>query len=563
MANKEAAPPKLIAVTEAAVNSIGLGFDMVMDCRLKCIKCGKGDRMRFRSDVLSFQQMSEHFNQDMSLSGKIPAGQFNAAFEFSGQWQKDAAYTRALAFDGVFITLYSIELEKSQMVLSEHVKQAVPLTWDPVALTKIMALKQSSVFLDFGIKFCFIDNLERLACSLLELDRIAHGLTFMDSSTLSIYSHKEEITFFWRRRGGSSNKSMSHEKWCQSVKLEPEAISMTYVPISSLLSGIDGSGFLGHAINLYLRYKPPIEALHQFLDFQVPRQWAPEYGDLSLVPRRRPQSNARLQFSFLGRKLYVNTDLICLDCLIAATVFSSLTTLVRPFNLTASHFQNVAAIRVAIISAWSFGVDSPKPGFQARSCADYLVSVGNSLLWGMNGRKPVTGARLYLEGRRSNCLAIHLQHLSSCPKSFQLLTESTNTSARLLTKVITKFSSVSGSLVMRKQEWSGVSDHYEKSGLFSSLISSISVTSQKEPPKPSDININSALYPEGPPVPAAMRELLRFVDTTEMTRGPLDPPGFWVVSGARLVIEKGKICLSIKYSLLTMDLPVEEMQMQG
>lgn len=48
---------------------------------------------------------------------------------------------------------------------------------------------------------------------------------------------------------------MPHNKWCQTVQLEPEVISMSFIPISSLLSGIDGSGFLGHAINLYLRRK--------------------------------------------------------------------------------------------------------------------------------------------------------------------------------------------------------------------------------------------------------------------------------------------------------------------
>ncbi|KAI3462421.1 hypothetical protein Pfo_019084 [Paulownia fortunei] len=635
MANQEVAPPKLIAVTEAAVKSIGLGFDMVMDCRLEycknpdglrlidiyddrvgdlavpggisvtnvpqCIKCGKGERMRFSSDVLSFQQMSEHFNQEICLPGKIPTGHFNAAFEFTGQWQKDAAYTRALAFDGVFITLYSIELEKSQIVLSEHVKQAVPLTWDSVALTKfiakygthiitgvrvggkdvvhvkqhhssplqpvdvqkilkdvaekrfsdacgpssndsgktlneamVVAMCSTLFFIYASIGVILLGDLDLIPgpCQFHLLDRIEHGLTFMDSSTLSIYSHKEEVTFFWRRRGGSNNKSMSHEKWCQSVKLEPEVISMTFVPILSLLSGVHGSGFLGHAINLYLRYKPPIEALHQFLDFQIAKVWAPVYGALTLVPMRKQQSNACLQFSFLGPKLYVNTNLLDI------------------------------------------------------------------------GRKPVTGARLYLEGSRSNCLAIHLQHLQSCPERFHLLNESSNKSSSSLDQryyekvrwkifshvctapvesdddlsivtgaqfqvkksglqnvlfLLLQFSRASGAIVLRKQEWDGFSDLTEKSGLFTSFLSSF----QKQPLKPSAVNLNSALYPGGPPVPVAMPELLRLVDTKEMMRGPQDPPGFWIVSGARLVIDKGKISLSIKYSLLAMDLPVEEMPMQG
>ena len=37
--------------------------------------------------------------------------------------------TKSLA---VFITLYNIELEKSQVVLCDHVKQVVPSSWDLV-----------------------------------------------------------------------------------------------------------------------------------------------------------------------------------------------------------------------------------------------------------------------------------------------------------------------------------------------------------------------------------------------------------------------------------------------
>lgn len=80
--------------------------------------------------------MSEQFNQELSLSGKIPSGLFNSMFEFSGSWQKDAANTKALAFDGWFITLYALALSKSQIVLRDHVKHAVPSTWDPAALAR-------------------------------------------------------------------------------------------------------------------------------------------------------------------------------------------------------------------------------------------------------------------------------------------------------------------------------------------------------------------------------------------------------------------------------------------
>ncbi|KAE8686691.1 hypothetical protein F3Y22_tig00111036pilonHSYRG00060 [Hibiscus syriacus] len=81
-------------------------------------------------------QMSEKFNQDVSLSGKIPSGLFKAMFEFKGRWPKDAGTTKSLAYDGWFITLYNVELERAHITLSERVKQEVPSTWDPAALAE-------------------------------------------------------------------------------------------------------------------------------------------------------------------------------------------------------------------------------------------------------------------------------------------------------------------------------------------------------------------------------------------------------------------------------------------
>ncbi|KAH6776831.1 MAC/Perforin domain-containing protein [Perilla frutescens var. hirtella] len=593
---------RLRAAAEEAVQCIGLGYDLTLDLRLKYCKkqqrliaiddgqvrdiaipggilvqnvpkpinCDKGERVRFSPDVLSFQQMSEQFNQDISLSGKIPTGHFNAAFEFTGCWQKDAAFTKSLAFDGVFISLYSIALEKTQVALRDHVKQAVPSSWDPAALARF--IEKYGTHIIVGVKMGGKDvvYLKQQYSSPLQpvdvqkrLKDVAdkrfsevsgessvnpekaygretqeineRGIAFLDPSTPSFHSNQEEITFFWRRRGGSSDRNMPHNKWCQTVQLEPEVISMSFIPIASLLSGIDGSGFLGHAINLYLRYKPPIEELYQFLEFQLPRQWAPVFGDVPLGPDRKQQGAASLQFSLMGPKLYVNTD---------------------------------------------------------------EVDVGN---------KPVTGLRLYLEGKRSNCLAIHLQHLSSLPKSFQLRNESggrnsSSVDRRYYEKVQWKsfshvctapvesdddlsivtgaefevkesgmrsllflrlhFSTVTGATIVKKPEWDGSPALAQKSGIMSSISSHFSSAQKQPAPKPSDVNINSALYPDGPPMTAQTAKLLKFVDTTEMMRGPQDPPGYWVVSGARLVVDKGKISLRVKYSLLAVILPDEDALLQ-
>lgn len=114
-----------------------------------------------------------------------------------------------------------------------------------------------------------------------------------------------------------------------------------------------------------------------------------------------------------------------------------------------------------------------------------------------------------------------------------------------------RFSTVKGAVSVKYPEWDGSPGLARKSGLISTLISHHFTAVQKPPPQPADVNINSAVYPGGPPVPIQTPKLLKFVDTTEMTRGPQEPPGYWVVSGARLVVEKGKISLRVKYSLLT------------
>jgi hypothetical protein len=58
-----------------------------------------------------------------------------------------------------------------------------------------------------------------------------------------------------KRRGGRDKDMISHGEWLNSVQAEPDVISMSFIPITSLLNGVPGSGFLNHAINLYLRCK--------------------------------------------------------------------------------------------------------------------------------------------------------------------------------------------------------------------------------------------------------------------------------------------------------------------
>ncbi|KAF2293909.1 hypothetical protein GH714_005597 [Hevea brasiliensis] len=412
---------------EVAIGSIGHGYDITADLRLKyckggakdsqlieideggggeivlpggisipnvpkSIKCDKGERTRFRSDVLSFQQMSEQFNQEMSLTGKIPSGLFNSMFEFTGCWQKDAANTKTLASDGVFITLYTVALEKSQIVLRDHVKKAVPSSWEPAALAKFIEMFGTHIII--GVKM-----------------------------------------------GG---KDVIYVKQQHSSILQPA--------------------------DLQKRLKEMADK--RFLDTS---------GQYSMASEQVYQSN----------KLEIREQ----------------------------------RLRFADTSSSS-------------SYSHKEVDVG---------KRPVTGLRLYLEGKRSNRLAIHLQHLSSLPKIFQLADDphgnfrqdsydhkyyekvqwknfshvctapvesdeelSIVTGAQLQVEncgfknilfLRLRFSTVSGAAAVKHPEWDGSPGLAPKSGLISTLISHRFTSVQKPPPRPADVNINSAVYPGGPPVP--------------------------------------------------------------
>ncbi|KAI3740715.1 hypothetical protein L2E82_31186 [Cichorium intybus] len=589
------------SAAEKAVSVIGNGYDLTSDIRLtNCkpgpsgstlidldgtltkdlvvpggvvvpdvpasIKCDKGERTRFRSDVVSFNQMAEQFNQDVSLSGKIPSGYFNSMFNYKGCWQKDASSTKSLAFDGWFITLYNIELQRAQITLSEKVKSEVPFSWDPAALAGF--IDKYGTHIVVGVKMGGKDviYLKQLQTSDLDSTQVRDTLKQLVDQNLSeainetpvsrpekSSKQKDERTVAWDlppvfrppvmslskkddllsihiRRGGIDNHQ-SHNDWLSTVSQSPNVISMSFVPIVSLLNGVRGSGFLTHAINLYLRYKPPIEELEQFLEFQLPRQWAPVYGELPLAARRKTRSMPSLQFTFLGPRLYVNTT----------------------------------------------KVDS--------------------------GNRPVTGVRLYLEGRKRDHLAIHLQHLSAVPKSLEIYDDLSNElsdeysgkgyvepvkwaifshvctapveynetliddSASIVTKAWFEVKGVGmkkvlflrlgfsmvGSAKIRRSEWDGPSTHSRKSGMLSMLMSvpfstGLAPADQKSD-QPVKVDLNSAIYPSGPPSGAP--KMSSFVDTKEMVRGPEDPPGYWVVTGAKLCVEGGQIRVKVKYSLLT------------
>lgn len=75
----------------------------------------------------------------------------------------------------------------------------------------------------------------------------------MQALNLSVFNfHLQGLTIVCSKRGGDVFLQ-NHSSWLQTVPAKPEGILFKFVPITALLTGIPGSGYLSHAINLYLR----------------------------------------------------------------------------------------------------------------------------------------------------------------------------------------------------------------------------------------------------------------------------------------------------------------------
>ncbi|KAB2620084.1 MACPF domain-containing protein [Pyrus ussuriensis x Pyrus communis] len=603
-------------IVERALNSLGKGFDLTSDFQLKyCkggkqrlvvlndtdkreltvpgfrtiqnvsvdIKCDKGDRTRYQSDILTFNQMSEFFNQGSSVPGKIPSGLFNAMFGFdSGSWAKDAANIKHLALDGYFIIFFNVHIDRYPLVLAEDVCESVPSTWDPPALARFIEKYGTHIVvgLSVGAEDVLLvkqdkssnmqpsdlkNHLHELgdqhftgACSFSPSHSKSKDQKHKVPQTFNVFHDPQlaingfsttntkdgtSVTFY--KKGGDPMAS-SHYEWLLTAPSMLDAIQFSFIPITSLLKDVPGKGLLSHAINLYLRYKPPIDDLQYFLDFQTHKLWAPVLNELALGPasNRTTQSPA-IHVSLMGPKLYVNS----------------------------------AQVRVAF--------------------------------------RPVTGMRLYLEGRKGNRLAVHLQHLSNTPFMLQNKIDDTPTwrgsdeiaddryfeaiNRKKISHVCTvpvkydpKWMSskkdasfiVSGvQLVVKKHDtknvlhlrllFSKVSDHFvvqsnwteppsehsqksSSSGLFSAISTSISGSNwSRDRVLPDDdrVIVDSSVFPTGPPVPLQLQKFVKYVDMSHLCRGPQDGPGYWLVTGARLNLVKGKISLQVKFSLLNLCSP--------
>ncbi|XP_038990671.1 MACPF domain-containing protein CAD1-like isoform X1 [Hibiscus syriacus] len=549
---KGVAGSRIVEIDEEHVRDVYLDDQLVLHNISRDIKNSQEPIGRHSSGVCNFHEMVEYFNKKTNVSGSFPLGSFNSAFSFTGSMNIDFAATKMLSVDGFYIPLAKFELTMSQLVLQEKVKQAVPISWDPLSSASFIEtfgthvitsvtiggkdeiyVKQhhSSPLSTMEIKN-YVQDIGNQRFSDNEIHRSSGQIKLKDKAGVDpglfnsqgIYPQpsnapylngKEDVTVIFRRRGGD-DLEQNHTQWVKTVRSSPDVIEMTFYPITALLDGVAGKEHLARAMSLYLEYKPPIEELRCFLEFQIPRIWAPVKDKIPGHQRKEPVCPS-LQFSMMGQKLYVSQE---------------------------------------------------------------QVSVG---------RKPVTGLRLRLEGTKQNRLSIHLQHLASLPKILLPHWEThvaigapkwqgpEEQDSRWFEPVKWKnFSHVSTAPIENPETFIGdLSGVYTVTGaqlgvwnfgsrnvlymrLLYSRLPGCTIRRSLWDHCPNDkskkVAANMSATNSGDSSSGSqenvVNKLAKFVDTSEMSKGPQDPPGHWLVTGGKLGVEKGKIVLRVKYSLL-------------
>ncbi|XP_063939126.1 MACPF domain-containing protein CAD1 [Daucus carota subsp. sativus] len=577
------------AALHTAINSVqalGKGFDVNFDTRLLYCKGIAGSRVieiddehkrdlylddhivvpnvsrdvqisqetagRHASGVCTYAEMMEYINKKANLSENVPMGCFNAAFSLTGSKSIDSAATKTLCMDGFFIPVAKFQLVKSQLVLQETVRRAVPTSWDPPALASFIENFGTHIITAVtigGKDVIYVKQHQSSPLSKMEMKNYVQDIgsqrfspteTHTSSGLLkykdkaidpSFYSSqgvhpqpsttpshigngKEDVTVIFRRRGGD-DLEQSHTQWARTIRSSPDVIDMSFFPITPLLEGMTGKEHLTRAIDLYLEYKPQMEELRYFLEFQIPRIWAPVQDKLFGSLRKEPVCPS-LQFSIMGQKLYISQE---------------------------------------------------------------QISVG---------RKPVTGMRLCLEGTKQNRLSIFLQQLAYLPKILKPYWDShvaigapkwqgpEEQDSRWFEPVKWKnFSHVSTAPIECSETFIGdpsgvyvvtgaqlgVWDFGSRNVLFMKLLFSrlpgCTIRRSLWDNKPNEkskkqvatgFNSDDSCSDSGETVLG--NKLAKIVDTSTMSKGAQDPPGHWLVTGGKLGIEKGKIVLRLKYSLL-------------
>ncbi|CAN4105686.1 unnamed protein product [Withania somnifera] len=524
---KSLASDALITTLSNSIQALGRGFDVTSDIRLLYCKGAPGSRLVHLDEencvdlllpdgglllpnvsvdiecsqqmrtieatpVCAFHEMARYFNTFSNISGDVPLGSFNSMFNFTGSWQHDAAATKSLAMIGHVIPLFTVRLIKLDLLLRDEIKRAVPFSWDPASLASFIENYGTHIVTSATIGGRDVVYIKQHQSSPLLVSDIENYVKdigdqrFSDSKNLSsagpLRYKDKDVTVIFRRRGGN-DLEQSHDKWASSVEISPDVINMTFTPIVSFLEGVPGLKYLSRAIELYLEYKPPIEDLQYFLDFQIARVWAPEQNNLQ---RKEPVCSS-LQFSLMGPKLYIS-----------------------PEQVTVGR-KPVTGLRLSLEGApkWKGPEEQDSRWFEPIKWKNFShvstapIEHTETSIGDLSGVHIVTGAQLGVWDFAAKSV-LHLKLL---------------------------FSKVPGCTI-RRSVW----DHSP---------SNLSAVQRIDGSSTSLMNENKKGEPS-----SQTGKLAKIVDMTEMSKGPQDAPGHWLVTGAKLGVDKGRIVVRVKYSLL-------------
>lgn len=200
----------------------------------------------------------------------------------------------------------------------------------------------------------------------------------------------------------------------------------------------------------------------------------------------------------------------------------------------------------------------------------------------------MTGLKLCLEGFKQNRLCIHVQHLASLPKILQPYWDThvaigapkwqgpeeqdsrwfepvkwkkfSHVSTAPIESTSTFVADPSGVYVVTGAQL-GVWNFGSRNVLYMKLLYSRlpGCTTRRSlwdhSPNENLKKVNNAESHSGDLSSGSSEnitgnKIAKVVDMTEMSKGPQDAPGHWLVTGGKLGVEKGKIVLRVKYSLL-------------
>ncbi|KAI9087717.1 hypothetical protein K1719_030349 [Acacia pycnantha] len=177
------------------------------------IKCDKGERNRFRFDVLAFNQMSNQFNQELSLLGKMPSGLFNAMFDMKNCWK--------CLLHGIRLHLLG-SLKNTELICKDVVSKDAKLSY-PGEVS---------------------GNLKDHHSTLLVAQRPFHAA---GRPIVKGLTNNDDVVSISVRRGGIDT-SQSYNQWLSTISQSPNVISMSFGPLIVLLNSIPGNGFMSHAL---------------------------------------------------------------------------------------------------------------------------------------------------------------------------------------------------------------------------------------------------------------------------------------------------------------------------